>query len=73
MVLLVAEHLAAGQVDKRLWEGHKDRNPRLELLLVGFQCHCAVTEHDSTGLDIADRVHVILDLKLADALIRRLH
>ena len=73
MILFITEHLAASQVDERLWEGHKDWDPRLEFLLVGFQRHRAVTEHDSARLDVANRVHIILDLKLTNALVRRLH
>ena len=35
--------------------------------------HFTVTEHDTTSSDIADRVHVRVDLELANTLIRWLH
>ena len=73
MILFISKHLATSQVDEGFREGHNDWDSRLEFFLVWFECHRAVSKHDSARFHIANRVHIIFDLELANALVTRLH
>ena len=72
MILLVTKHGATGEIDESLWESDYHRNARLQLLLMRLQGECAVTEHDTARLDVANAVHLRVDFKLANAFVSRL-
>jgi len=68
MILLVADHCATRQIYERLRQSHNHWDSRLELFLVRFERESAVSEHDSSFVDVADRVHFFFDLELSDHL-----
>ena len=73
VIVFIAKHFTRGQVEESAWESHNYRDARLQVLFVALEREDAVTEHDSTRLDVADGVHRGLDFELADGFSAGLH